>query len=557
MGLPWLILYNNYYPFLMRVAYCFKNETEVEYPNGESIFTKQYNLYNYRHRNIGTMSYRYQLDNVGNKQVMDLTWDIVAWAYESVNNPFSGTFDPQNVLEHRLPLERLGYFAFQDFVVATTKMRLASVAGQPWNMVITNTEEEHFEYNTTSGFLRKITQLKRQQHASLLQPLIYIINIENTLDARVERFDGTYIEINFKNHIENSMAVSEQTQKLHTYLDPNRYRIDSFTRAAANGEESDAVVNSAEEMVSGNLQRLTRVQSLDTSMWHEINFTDDAEAAMCRDVGLPFNNAYLNLLTDETGFQQIVSAVEADFVEMWTVNNNINFADIKTLRAKVLEYNNIRAALLCRDYKIRYRYLGYVGAIIAYLELLRGVTSPVFDFPSVHVDNPSKYPFYAIISANHENYLAQIMEYIGQDVSANNTPAELRDYYDSFVVYNQWMSGQATTGTTTYSFNIRKLGLSYAEAAGVLNWYLQYLVRFAVALIDRELTQSYLSDPSFTGSVNMSDPANNLKPGDLIGINFGHVNDFKCRVIGSTLALSPGSVQQVLELKQNFPLVGY
>ncbi len=202
---------------------------------------------------------------------------------------------------------------------------------------------------------------------------------------------------------------------------------------------------------------------------------------------------------------------------------------------------------MCKKLKIRFTYVNYVSAIITQQETLRGL-SPVSNQWGARVHG--SYPWESDIKRYYVDFILFVFELIKVDLSANDTPKVLMDTYIAEIEpYNRWFYGESTYP----DLNVARLGATHSEKITTyLNEFLDFQRRFLCADIDRELTDAYLNDMSFTGDIKINDSAAIVKPGDSVQLNFLDDELIDLKVIGAHIDVTPNMINYNIGVKRQW-----
>lgn len=296
------------------------------------------------------------------------------------------------------------------------------------------------------------------------------------------------------------------------------------------------------------IAKLGRIASLNTGKWLPVDLSESPIALAARYNGWIFNNGYINLLNPgDVGLQQIIGAVDADYVFYWERDNIAAFDDIRTLRSALTGYMSILGALTCRQLKIRHAYLPYVTAIITMVETLRGVDANASGTLS-HYGVHSKYPFISQITTSYRQYLGTAFNLIRVDTGANDSANSLQQLYEQqFAAYNAVMHGQSIR----VGRELSKLGASVSgNAASYLRGYSEMVKRMLVADVDKELTNAFMNDRAMSGDIPLNDPAITVNPGDTAELNFLDESLIKLKVTGLSISCDMDDINYRVSVKR-------
>lgn len=508
--------------------YCFKEYESIE-SSAEMIRQEwRYLAFNKRHRPVMQLIVR-SANGSGSAEETTGLLTFNPWGWD----------ENQSIKENRLGLERPGAYAYADDNYGSLAIEFANSG---LSMQTTKLREEYYFYDSRG---KRNTDYIVQRAGggsftlSLLRQILdscVVSDSSPTYGAQVRQFSLDFTLF--------AAEITNLEVKSYRSLSPNVHEI--TTRRAAAGESIGSYEPTVDDIVRVNspIPKLQRLQTLDTGQWAEISLEEGGPACAARFYGLPYNNVYMNLANQgDTGILQMLNAADADFVYRWTTMSNINFNDIRAIQSALMSYLGVLAAYTCRSLGIRYQYIEYIKAVIAYSERMRGVTQ------QPNFGSHNFYPWFSAIQGGYTDFLDDVFELFSIELSANDTPAVLRAAYTNGITnYQAWMAG----GTSGVTHNIAKLGQQVAQNINKrLLQVQQFKERYMWAEIDRALADAYLSDVAFSGNITINDPAVIIRPGDSVRVDFlDSSQDLK--VVGVDMSVSVEDLTYSAQVKKQW-----
>jgi len=460
-----------------------------------------------------------------------------------VFNPWSWD-ENQFTKENRLGIVRPGNYAFANELSGEIKIDFADVSGLVTNapQYEITTIQETYNYYDAAGRRSKDYVLFRAATGQRINISFLRWALEGCkLDPVNPVFPAQVKQWDLGFTIFGTPFVTAE-EHIYTQLSSQSHTI----YVQKSGEDGGRLPAYAADLtrVLAPIPRRQRVQALDTGQWAEVSLEESAPAAAARYYGMVFNNAYVDLSNqDDTGVQQMLAAVDADFTSDWNNRGGVNFNDIRALQSMLLNYVGVLASYTCRQLGIRYQYVDYIAAVITYYESIRGLSN------STNYGSHTFYPWLSNIKTGYPAFLDEVFELLAIELSANDSPAFLLNQYKSGIgLYIPWLAGV----TTKKGYNIARLGDRISDSVKErMKKVQEFRERYMWAAIDRELTAAYMADAAFSGGIAINDPAVIVRPGDSVQVSFLDSTQI-LKVVGIDMTISSEGMDYSAQVKKQW-----
>lgn len=531
--------------------YAYLDSEVINYAEQLSESYDRYTLYNKRRRPCAFLTIKKSMSS-GHLQGYEGELTLTPWSWDEF----------PSIAENRLGLDRPEPYRFEDRLKAEIKCYFARGTytdgfGKKTGLVVWQIDEKHFYYDAYGRLVTMLQASRAPENVKIgEETLPKSFAIDSFLTFLTGAASFRIITDQNRHFFNNSATISsiflvkppiyEASRTIYTELSAEIHRTETEVAAYDKTTGNLQQVSLSSDLVLSPIPTIARVPSLDTGKWLPVSLEDSPTAVACRYNGWVFNNAYYNMnLPNDVGFQQLLAAVETDFVFAWERSHSGDFNDVRTLKNSLLGYINLLAAFVCQALRIRIIYITYVAELITLFELTRGVPRPLGRDYGVH----ASYPFYERVKELYEGYLERVFALIRVDLGANDGEMRLTNHYKEHIAtYNRCVSGYDVES----GLALAMLGESAKNnAAANLSAHYQFLLRYLWANIDQALSDAFVQDVALSGNVSINDPAFIVNPGDSVELHFLDDTFIRLKTMAVTLSLSPERIDYSIAVKRS------